>query len=712
MRRGKLIDFVIVFGIILIASCVLITQYVVKPKVTYSMGTFELINITENRVSGYWYVTLVPTGEEYRIVLRDNIKIDNKVVRVEAENIIVRFNLRDVWLHSNVKQGIVPFNRRGGIGDNTMYGWKFYETDGDWYVHVPVDIIFRSPSIGQRTVSLVFGSTDNDLRIGENYIEPVTKIQITNGGASPNYVISNIGQYVLFLDDMGAIRIVKRDTLMSYINRLTQNLDWLDVDMKITNCIIFDDWGDTYSYPGLGKGDLRDGWTEKRFVNSDTGFFVEDGGTYFEILDRTYPGTPTNGILAFYWSDSKGKVGTADTGGYLTFLVTEKRGLSIDSVYIVSSPEVNGYLGLPTTIFPAGGSFQWKVSEAGYGAFGGRQPVSGIISFLFYSTISSHAEFLIRSGLSSIKSNESPAGYYWNTEQYSMNLWTAKPPGGLINLPSGTSEGIIFYSTTSLRAVLKTTQGGMSPVLPIIQLRIPSELVKTVLIVESDATPKIVDKPQSVVIEGGKRFEITLTVKNVGQTSGKFIGYIKNAEGMSLASSPEAIILPGETKQLTFVLNVDDVETTTTRNIILGVRAIETGRYDEATIEATINPGTPGGGGVGEFGNVYIKVVDEKGNPLEGVIVYIGNWFAETDADGRGVILNIPAGTYKVKASKEGYKEYEGTFTVWGGTNTLNIVLEKPSVLGMLKKYILYLIAIAIVITAIAITVARRRKIL
>src|SRR5438552_3705233 len=65
----------------------------------------------------------------------------------------------------------------------------------------------------------------------------------------------------------------------------------------------------------------------------------------------------------------------------------------------------------------------------------------------------------------------------------------------------------------------------------------------------------------------------------------------------------------------------------------------------------------PGPVGAGTTGKLTGLVVDAKNQPLGGAnVILIGVPFgAATDMEGRYTILNVPAGTYSVKASLIGY---------------------------------------------------------
>jgi subtilisin family serine protease len=80
-------------------------------------------------------------------------------------------------------------------------------------------------------------------------------------------------------------------------------------------------------------------------------------------------------------------------------------------------------------------------------------------------------------------------------------------------------------------------------------------------------------------------------------------------------------------------------------------------------------------------GSITGSVTDAKdGSPMVGATVSDGTRAATTDAFGRYTIVDVPAGSYQVVASKAGYESLTSTATVVpGGTATLNFSLNQKA---------------------------------
>jgi hypothetical protein len=109
-------------------------------------------------------------------------------------------------------------------------------------------------------------------------------------------------------------------------------------------------------------------------------------------------------------------------------------------------------------------------------------------------------------------------------------------------------------------------------------------------------------------------------------------------------------------------------------------------------------------------GTITGTVTDANGTPIEGVNVTISGHSDTTDGGGQYIIADVPAGTYTVTASKDGYETYSNSNVVVtaGQTTTLNFELtQKPQDITL---YAAIGIIVIIVLSGIAIYLLRTRK--
>jgi len=110
-------------------------------------------------------------------------------------------------------------------------------------------------------------------------------------------------------------------------------------------------------------------------------------------------------------------------------------------------------------------------------------------------------------------------------------------------------------------------------------------------------------------------------------------------------------------------------------------------------------------------GNIAGTVTDATTrNPIEGVNVTVSGYFDITDQNGRYNITNVPAATYTVTASKDGYQSSSSTNVVVtaGQTRTLNFQLTaKPT---DIIPYVAIVVIVIVVIVGIALYLRKTRK--
>jgi hypothetical protein len=110
-------------------------------------------------------------------------------------------------------------------------------------------------------------------------------------------------------------------------------------------------------------------------------------------------------------------------------------------------------------------------------------------------------------------------------------------------------------------------------------------------------------------------------------------------------------------------------------------------------------------------GTVTGTVTDANGTPTEGVNVTISGHSDITDGNGQYTIADVPAGTYTVTASKDGYETYSNSNVVVtaGQTTTLSFrIIPKPQ--DITQYVAIAIIAIIVVIAGVAVYLLRTRK--
>jgi len=109
-------------------------------------------------------------------------------------------------------------------------------------------------------------------------------------------------------------------------------------------------------------------------------------------------------------------------------------------------------------------------------------------------------------------------------------------------------------------------------------------------------------------------------------------------------------------------------------------------------------------------GHIAGIVKDASGNPIEGVNVTANGYFDITDANGRYNITNVPAETYTVTASKDGYESSSKTVTVIAGQTTTADFELKSTPQSNIFLYAAAVVVVIIVIVGIALYLRKGKK--
>jgi len=110
-------------------------------------------------------------------------------------------------------------------------------------------------------------------------------------------------------------------------------------------------------------------------------------------------------------------------------------------------------------------------------------------------------------------------------------------------------------------------------------------------------------------------------------------------------------------------------------------------------------------------GNVAGTVTDAStGNPIEGINVTVPGYFDMTDENGRYNITNVPAGTYTVQASKEGYASSSSTNVVVTAGQTTTLDFELTPTPPDITLYVAIIVIAIIAIAGIALYLRKTRK--
>ena len=91
--------------------------------------------------------------------------------------------------------------------------------------------------------------------------------------------------------------------------------------------------------------------------------------------------------------------------------------------------------------------------------------------------------------------------------------------------------------------------------------------------------------------------------------------------------------------------------------------------------QAKIPDWTPPWSNVG--GDLYGKVTDSFGNPLENVMVNMAGWAQYTDANGRYGYQSITPGDYTIAFIKSGYTTLQNIYEIKEGINIISKVLAQ-----------------------------------
>ncbi len=201
------------------------------------------------------------------------------------------------------------------------------------------------------------------------------------------------------------------------------------------------------------------------------------------------------------------------------------------------------------------------------------------------------------------------------------------------------------------------------------------------------------------VLLAGRVLTLNFVLERQETRTGAIVGKVTDGEGQPIPGATVAIV---EGKSTT----TGDLGRYELGGVLIGtytLKASKTGYLPAVQRDVVVTEGQVtevnfvlrrDGGGGGDLGRIFGKVRDGEGNPLAGVKVAIiaGPVLKEvlTNEAGAYALEELPAGTYKLRAGKEGYapKETEPIALAAGQSREVNFTLSKSlgRIIGKVRK--------------------------